>query len=217
MKGFIDKSRFQSMLHDGMTVMIGGFLANGSPERLITAVLETPVKDLTVICNDGGFEDRGAGRLIVAGRVKKLIASHIGTNPTAGRLMQEGKMEIVLVPQGTLAERIRARGAGLGGILTPTGMNTIVAEGKTVLPVNGKDYLLEEPLGADLALIGGAIADRYGNLAYRGTMRNFNPLIAMASSIAVADPVETVAVLDPERIVTPYPLVDYVLKEENGQ
>jgi len=182
MKGFIDKAEFQSMLHDGMTVMIGGFLANGSPEHLMTAVLETSVKDLTVICNDGGFEDRGAGRLILAGRVKKLIASHIGTNPSAGRLMQEGKMEVILVPQGTLAERIRAKGAGLGGILTPTGMNTIVAEGKTVLQVGGKDYLLEEPLGAEMALIGGAIADRYGNLAFRGSMRNFNPLIAMAAS-----------------------------------
>jgi acetate CoA/acetoacetate CoA-transferase alpha subunit len=130
--------------------------------------------------------------------------------------MQEGKMEVILVPQGTLAERIRAKGAGLGGILTPTGMNTIVAEGKTVLQVGGKDYLLEEPLGAEMALIGGAIADRYGNLAFRGSMRNFNPLIAMAALISVVDPLETVAVLDPERIVTPHPLVDYVLKEDHG-
>jgi acetate CoA/acetoacetate CoA-transferase alpha subunit len=214
MKAFIDEKAFQSLLHDGMTLMVGGFLSNGSPERLISAILATNITDLTLICNDGGFEDRGVGRLIVAGRVKKLIASHIGTNPTAGRLMQEGKLTITLIPQGSLIEKIRAHGAGLGGILTPTGLNTIVAEGKRVIQIQGRDYLLEEPLKADMALVGGAIADRYGNLRYRGTMRNFNPIIAMAADIVVAEPSTIVEMLDPEIIVTPYPLVDYILKEE---
>lgn len=214
MKGFITETEFKAFLRDGMTLLIGGFLSNGSPERLITAVLESGVKDLTVIANDSGFEDRGVGRLVVAGRVKALIASHIGTNPTTGRLMQEGKLAVTLVPQGTLIERIRAKGAGLGGILTPTGMNTPVAQGKTVLSVQGRDYLLEEPLGGDLALVGGAVADRYGNLRYHGTMRNFNPVIAMAAPLVVAEPLRIEEMLDPEIIVTPHPLVDYVLKEE---
>jgi len=214
MKSFIDSATFKTLLHDGMTVMVGGFLSNGSPERLITAVLETPVKDWTIICNDGGFEDRGVGRLVMAGRVKKLIASHIGTNPTVGRLMQEGKLIVELVPQGSLVEKIRAAGAGLGGVLTPTGLNTVVAEGKRVIAVQGIDYLLEEPLKADMALIGGAIADQYGNLRYRGTMRNFNPIIAMAADIVVAEPSIIIEMIDPEMIITPHPLVDFILKEE---
>lgn len=213
MKGFLSVTEFKALLRDGMTLLIGGFLSNGSPERLITAVLESGVKDLTVIANDSGFEDRGVGRLVVAGRVKALIASHIGTNPTTGRLMQEGRLAVTLVPQGTLIERLRAKGAGLGGILTPTGMNTPVAEGKTVLSVQGRDYLLEEPLGGDLALVGGAVADRYGNLRYHGTMRNFNPVIAMAAPLVVAEPIRIEEMLDPEMVVTPHPLVDYVLKE----
>ncbi len=213
MKGFLSVTEFKALLRDGMTLLIGGFLSNGSPERLITAVLESGVKDLTVIANDSGFEDRGVGRLVVAGRVKALIASHIGTNPTTGRLMQEGRLAVTLVPQGTLIERLRAKGAGLGGILTPTGMNTPVAEGKTVLSVQGRDYLLEEPLGGDLALVGGAVADRYGNLRYHGTMRNFNPVIALAAPLVVAEPIRIEEMLDPEMVVTPHPLVDYVLKE----
>lgn len=213
MKGFIRESEFQALLHDGMTLLIGGFLANGSPERLISAVLDSGAKDLTVIANDSGFEDRGVGRLVVAGRVSRLIASHIGTNPTTGRLMQEGKLSVTLVPQGTLIERIRAKGAGLGGILTPTGMNTPVADGKRILSVQGRDYLLEEPLGGDLALVGGAVADRFGNLRYLGTMRNFNPVIALAADLVVAEPARIEDMLDPESIVTPHPLVDFVLKE----
>lgn len=213
MKGFLSVTEFKALLRDGMTLLIGGFLSNGSPERLITAVLESGVKDLTVIANDSGFEDRGVGRLVVAGRVKALIASHIGTNPTTGRLMQEGRLAVTLVPQGTLIERLRAKGAGLGGILTPTGMNTPVAEGKTVLSVQGRDYLLEEPLGGDLALVGGAVADRFGNLRYHGTMRNFNPVIAMAAPLVYAEPIRIEEMLVPEMVVTPHPLVDYVLKE----
>jgi acetate CoA/acetoacetate CoA-transferase alpha subunit len=215
MKAFITKKEVIDRMRDGMTVMVGGFLANGSPETLITAVLESGAKDLTVICNDGGFEDRGVGRLITAGRVKKLIASHIGTNPNVGKRMQDGTLIVELVPQGSLAEKIRAGGAGLGGILTPTGLNTVVQSGKKVINVQGVDYLLEEPLKGDLALMGGAIADEYGNLRYRGTMRNFNPLIAMACDIAIAEVSEVVKMLDPEMVITPHPLVDYILQGES--
>jgi len=214
MKAFITKKDVIDRMRDGMTVMVGGFLANGSPEALITAVLESGAKDLTVICNDGGFEDRGVGRLITAGRVKKLIASHIGTNPNVGKRMQDGTLIVELVPQGSLAEKIRAGGAGLGGILTPTGLNTVVQSGKKVINVQGVDYLLEEPLRGDLALMGGAIADEYGNLRYRGTMRNFNPLIAMACDIAIAEVSEVVKMLDPEMVITPHPLVDFILQGE---
>ena len=211
MKEFIQSKDIAKYVQNGMSIMVGGFLSNGSPENLITAVLDTNVTDLTIICNDGGYEDKGVGRLISAGRVSTLIASHIGTNPAVGRLMQEHKLLVILVPQGTLAEQIRAAGAGLGGILTPTGMNTVVAEGKKVITVQGKDYLLEEPIKADLALLGGAIADEYGNLRYRGTMRNFNPLMAMACDTVIAEVSEVVKMLDPEIVVTAHPFVDYIL------
>jgi len=214
MKGFINREDFKKYVKSGMRIMVGGFLSNGSPDYLIDAILETDVKDLTIICNDGGFEDKGVGKLIVAHRVKTLIASHIGTNPTAGVQMQEGMLNVVLVPQGTLVEQIRADGAGLGGILTPTGLNTIVQDGKTVITVKGKDYLLEEPMHADLALLGGAIADKFGNLRYRKTMRNFNPIMATAADLVIASVSEVVEAIDPECVITQYPLVDFVIKEE---
>lgn len=213
MRGFICKEQFKTYLHSGMSIMVGGFLANGSPEYLIDAILETDFDNFTIICNDGGFEDRGVGKLVVANRVKRLIASHIGTNPTAGKLMQEGNIEVVLVPQGTLVEQIRAAGAGLGGILTPTGLNTIVQEGKRVIQVKGVDYLLEEPIFADLAILGGAICDQYGNLIYRQTMRNFNPIMATAASLVVACCASKVEEIDPEAVITPFPLVDYIVME----
>jgi acetate CoA/acetoacetate CoA-transferase alpha subunit len=211
MKRFISAEELRPLLFDGMTVMVGGFLADGSPEKLIGAVLASGVTDLTIICNDGGWEDRGVGRLIVQGRVKKLIASHIGTNPTCGKLMQEGRMAVELVPQGTLVERIRAKGAGLGGILTPTGLGTVVQDGKRIVNVGRNDYLLEVPLSADLALLGGAIADRFGNLRYIGSKRNFNPIMALAADTVVAEASAVVDELDPEIVVTPYPVVDYIV------
>ncbi|HQN74408.1 MAG TPA: 3-oxoacid CoA-transferase subunit A [Bacillota bacterium] len=213
MKKFIKKNEFINLLKDEMTISVGGFLTNGTPEKLIDLVIESKVKDLTIICNDGGFEDKGVGRLIVNNQVKKLIASHIGTNPYVGKLMQESKIEVELVPQGTLAERIRAFGAGLGGILTPTGLQTIVENGKQVLEVKGRKYLLEEALGADLALIGGAVADDYGNLKYSQTMRNFNPVMATAAEIVVVEAVKRVSEIDPEDVITPFPFVDYILED----
>lgn len=214
---FIDGQIFKSLLKDGMVIHVGGFLTNGSPERLIDLVVESGVKDLTIVCNDGGYEGNGVGKMINNGQVKKLIASHIGTNPDVGRLMNEEKLMVELVPQGTLVERIRAYGAGLGGILTPTGLNTLVQEGKEVINVKGKDYLLEEGLGADMALIGGAIADKYGNLKYKETMRNFNPMMATAAEIVVVEPVKVIDVLDPENVITPNPFVDYILGGEDNE
>ncbi len=214
MRGIINEEKFKALLKDGMSIMVGGFLTNGTPEGLVDLVVEANVKDLTIICNDGGYPDKGVGKLVVNKQVKKLIASHIGTNPMVGTLMSEGKLEVELVPQGTLAERIRAYGAGLGGILTPTGIDTLVQEGKEVLEVQGKKYILEEALGADLALIGGAIADNYGNLKYNKTMRNFNPLMATACKIVVCEPRKIIDEIDPENVITPHPFVDYLMVGE---
>lgn len=217
MRGFIKKKDFKDILKDGISIMVGGFLTNGTPETLIDYVVESKVKNLTIICNDGGYEDKGVGKLIVNNQVRKLIASHIGTNPYVGQLMQEGKIEVELVPQGTLAERIRAFGAGLGGILTPTGLDTIVESNKQVLEVNGKKYLLEEPLGADLALLGGAVVANNGNLKYKETMRNFNPVMATAAEIVVVEPFIRVEEIDPEDVITPYPFVDYILVGDENE
>jgi len=217
MKGFIKEKDFKALLKDGLVISVGGFLTNGTPEKLISMIEESNVKDLTIICNDGGYEDKGVGRLIVNNQVKKLIASHIGTNPYVGKLMAENKLEVELVPQGTLAERIRSYGAGLGGVLTPTGVDTIVEEGKSIIEINGLKYLLELPLGADLALIGGAIADKYGNLQYLQTMRNFNPTMATAANIVVVEALRVLDDMNPEHVITPYPFVDYILVGEENE
>ncbi len=217
MTNFIDELKFKKLLKDGMKIHVGGFLTNGSPENLIDLVVESGIKDLTIICNDGGYEGNGVGKMIDNNQVSKLIASHIGTNPNVGRLMNEDKLVVELVPQGTLVERIRAFGAGLGGILTPTGLNTIVAEGKQIIKVKDKEYLLEEALGADLALIGGAIADNFGNLKYLQTMRNFNSMMATAAEVVVVEPIKIIEEIDPENVITPHPFVDYVLVGEPNE
>jgi len=197
----------------GMTVMIGGFLAVGTPTVLVNALLETGVNDLTLIGNDTAFPDSGVGVLVVNKRVKKAIVSHIGTNPETGRQMMAGKMQVDLVPQGTLAERIRAAGAGLGGVLTPTGVGTIVEEGKQKLTVDGKEYLLEKALKADLALIKAKKADKAGNLIYNKSARNFNPVMALAADLVIAEVEELVEIgqLDPDEVMTPGILVDKII------
>ena len=217
MKSFINGDKFKALLKDGMSIMVGGFLTNGTPEGLIDLLIEANVKDLTIICNDGGYPDRGVGKLVVNHQVKKLIASHIGTNPMIGTLMAENKIDVELVPQGTLAERIRAYGAGLGGVLTPTGLDTLVQEGKQIIEVADKKYLLEESLGADMALIGGAIADNYGNLRYNKTMRNFNPIMATACEVVVCEPRKIIDEIDSENVITPHPFVDYILVGEYNE
>lgn len=205
-----------SHIKDGMTLMIGGFLGVGTPNRIVDALLESSVKNLTVIVNDTATPDTGIGKLIVAKQVKKVITSHIGTNPETGRQMNEGETEVVLVPQGTLAEQIRAGGAGLGGILTPTGVGTIVEEGKQKIEINGRAYLLELPLKADVALIAGAKVDKKGNIYYYKSARNFNPLMAMASDFVIVEAKEVVEVgeINPNDVMTPGIFVDYIVKEE---
>ena len=203
-----------SHVKDGMTVFIGGFLGVGTPEKIIDALIEKGVKDLTVIGNDTGYPDRGIGRLVVNNQVKKVIATHIGTNPETGRRMHTGEMEVELVPQGTLAERIRCGGFGLGGFLTPTGVGTIVQEGKEVITVDGKDYLLEKPLKADVALINGSIVDELGNIIYAKTTKNFNPMMATAADtvIVFAENLVKAGEIDPDHVMTSRIFVDYIVK-----
>ena len=200
---------------DGMTIMVGGFMGVGTPPRLMTELLESGVKELTIIANDTAFVDTGLGPLIVNGRVKKVIASHIGTNPETGRRMIAGEMEVQLIPQGTLAEQIRCGGAGLGGFLTPTGVGTVVEEGKQKITLDGRDYLLELPLRADLALIQAQKADPLGNLTYDLSARNFNPLMALAADITIAEPDEMVAVgdIDPDCVAAPGAIIDWLIAE----
>jgi acetate CoA/acetoacetate CoA-transferase alpha subunit len=211
----VKKEEIRQLFKDGMTIMIGGFLACGTPEKLIDLLIEEGVKDLTIIANDTSFPDRGLGRLVVNRQVKKVIASHIGTNPETGRLMNEGLIKVELVPQGTLIERIRSGGSGLGGVLTPTGVGTIVEEGKQKLTIQGKEYLLELPLRADLALIKGSIVDDAGNTFYSGTAKNFNPVIALAADIVIAEAEKLVKTgeLNPDYIHTPGVLIDYIVGE----
>jgi len=202
-----------NMIRDGMTIMVGGFLGVKNPFRIIDAMVEKGVKDITLIANDSSFPEVGIGKLIVNKQVKKLIASHIGTNKETGNQMNSGELEVELVPQGTLAERIRAAGAGLGGILTPTGLGTIVAEGKTIIESDGRQYLLEKPLRADVALIVGAKVDKKGNIRYAKATRNFNPLMATAADLVIveADEIVEVGELDPDDIITPGIFVDYIV------
>jgi acetate CoA/acetoacetate CoA-transferase alpha subunit len=200
-------------IKDGMTLMVGGFLGNGNPERIIDVVVKNQTKDLTIIVNDTAMPDVGIGKLIVNKQVKKVITSHIGTNPYTGDMMNRGEIEIEFSPQGTLAERIRCGGAGLGGVLTPTGIGTVVAEGKRMLEIEGKDYLLELPLRADIAIIGASISDKKGNLVYKGTSRNFSPIMAMAANVVIAEAGELVEIgdLKPEEVHTPAIFVDYIV------
>ena len=203
-----------SHVKDGMTVFIGGFLGVGTPEKIIDALIAKGVKDLTVIANDTGFPDKGIGRLVVNNQVKKVIASHIGTNPETGRRMQTGEMEVELAPQGTLAERVRAGGNGLGGILTPTGIGTIVEEGKEIITVDGKKYILEKPLRADVALLNGSVVDELGNVIYAKTTKNFNPMMATAADtvIVFAEKLVKVGEIDPDHVMTSRIFVDYIVK-----
>ena len=198
---------------DGMTIMYGGFLGIGTPEGLVQELLNSGARNLTLIGNDTAFVDQGVGPLIVNKRVARLVASHIGTNPETGRQMIAGELEVELVPQGTLAERIRCGGAGLGGILTETGVGTIVAQGKVIQVFDGVEYLVERPLRGDVAIIMAKKADRAGNLVYEQAARNFNPLMALAADLVIVEVDELVEVgqIDPEIVVTPGVLVDKIV------
>lgn len=209
----IGMDKFKELLRDGMVIMTGGYASCGVPDRLLRMAVESGVKDLTIISNDSAYPGYGVSNLVAAGQVKKMITTHIGRNPLTGNLYREGKLELELVPQGTLAERIRAAGVGLGGVLTEAGLGTEVEYGKEKVTVLGKEYLLELPLHADLALIRGSVADRFGNIYYRGTTVNFNPLMAMAADQVVAEAGKIVEVgeLTPEETVTPGIFIDYIV------
>jgi acetate CoA/acetoacetate CoA-transferase alpha subunit len=198
---------------DGASLLIGGFLGVGTPERLVDQLVAQGRGNLTVIANDTATPGKGIGKLVDAGLVKKLIVSHIGLNPVTQRRMIAGEIAVDLVPQGTLIERIRAGGYGLGGILTPTGVGTLAEEGKRRIEVAGKPYLLETALRADFALVHAFVADYIGNLSYVLTARNFNSVMAMAADtvIATVDHIVPVGVLSPDHVVTPGVVVDHLV------
>lgn len=202
-------------LHDGMSIMVGGFIGCGAPDELLEAVWKKGLKDLTLIANDSGILGDALSQLIVHRCVKTLIATHIGTNKETGRQMTADELDVKLVPQGTLVEQIRAAGAGLGGILTPTGIGTIIEEGKEKIVIKGKEYLLELPLRADIALLKAHRADLAGNLVYRRAARNFNPLMAMAADLVLvqADKIVEIGEIDPDEVMTPGIFIDFLVQK----
>ena len=217
-----------AMIKDGSSLMVGGFMANGSPEAIMDALVERNAKDLTVICNDGGFgpafdeegneikAPTGTGKLVKNHSIKKLVATHIGLNKQVAQQMNAGEMEVTLVPQGSMAEMIRAGGAGLGGVVTPTGVGTEIADGEFTLQqmnIQGRDYLLMAPLHADVAVLGGNIVDKKGNVFYKGTTKNFQQVMATAADLVIveAEKVVEVGELDPDYVMTPYIFVDYIV------
>ena len=209
----VSLERSVAMIPDGASLMIGGFMGVGTPERVMDEIIRQGRRDLTVIANDTAKPGVGIGKLVGAKLLRKAIVSHIGLNPETQKQMMAETLEVELVPQGTLIERIRAGGFGLGGILTPTGVGTVVEEGKRRIDVDGKSYLLETALRANFALVHAFLADYLGNLSYALTARNFNPVIAMAADtvIVTAEHIVPVGVIAPDHVVTPAPLVDYLI------
>ncbi|MCV0429234.1 MAG: 3-oxoacid CoA-transferase subunit A [Roseibium sp.] len=216
MKHALKAEEAAELIPDGATLLIGGFMGVGTPHRLIDVIVARGTKDLTVIANDTAMPGRGIGKLVSAGSLSKVIASHIGLNPETQQKMIAGEIEVDLVPQGTLVERIRAAGVGLGGILTPTGIGTLVEEGKQKITVDDQDFLLETPLHGDFALIAAYRADYVGNLEYSLTAHNFNPIMAMAGETVIAEPhsIVPVGVISPDSVKTPGILVDHLLERQ---
>jgi len=202
----------RSRFTDGMTIMVGGFMGVGAPSSLVRALIDSGARSLTLMSSDTAKVDTGVGPLIASGQVAKLYASHIGTNPETGRRMLAGELQVEMVPQGTFAERIRCGGGGLGGVLTPTGIGTVVEEGKQKISVDGREFLLETPLRADVALLKARVADRSGNLVFERSARNFNPLMALAADLVVVecDQLVETGTIDPEHVVTPGAVVDLI-------
>ncbi|MGX1495888.1 acetate CoA/acetoacetate CoA-transferase alpha subunit [Labrenzia sp. MBR-25] len=202
------------LIPDGATLLVGGFMGVGSPHRLIDAIVAKGARNLTIVANDTAMPGRGIGKLVSAGCVSKIIASHIGLNPETQQKMISGEIDVELVPQGTLVERIRAAGVGLGGILTPTGIGTLVEDGKQKITVNGKEYLLETPIHGDFALLAAYRADYVGNLEYSLTAHNFNPIMALAGKTVIAEPhsIVPVGMISPDSVKTPGILVDHLLE-----
>lgn len=204
-----------NLIKDGATIMIGGFLSCGAPDKLIDELVNQNIHDLTIISNDTSFPDADKGKLIVNKQVKKLITSHIGTNPETGRQMHTGELDVELVPMGTLIERIRAKGAGLGGVLTPTGVGTVIEEGKHTMEIDGKKFIFEKPISADFSLIYGTKVDKHGNVGFFGTTRNLNTIMATAAETVIVQADELVDCLNPNEVIIPGIFVDYVVTKED--
>ncbi len=202
-----------AMIPNGSSVMVGGFMGVGTPERLLDELVKQRKSDLILICNDAALPGKGIGKLVDAELVSHMTASHIGLNPKVQQQMIANNIVVDLIPQGTLAERIRSGGFGLGGVLTPTGVGTTVAEGKRQIEIGGQQFLLETALRAEFALVHAFLADYSGNLAYALTARNFNPIMAMAADtvLVTADNIVPVGVIAPDHVMTPAPLVDYLI------
>ena len=203
-----------SLIKDGATIMVGGFLSCGAPDKLIDELVLQGKKNLTMICNDTSYPNVDKGKIIANKMVKRVIAAHIGTNPETGKQMHDGEIDVELIPMGTLVEKIRAKGAGLGGVLTQTGIGTILEENKKTLEVDGKKFIFEKPLGADFALIYGTKVDKFGNVSFFGTTRNFNTVMATAADTVIVQADEIVDCLDPNEVVIPGLFVDYIVKRE---
>ncbi|MGI6012196.1 MAG: CoA transferase subunit A [Ruminococcus sp.] len=204
------------LIKEGTVLMVGGFLGCGSPDSILNKLTERKVCGLTLICNDTSFPDRGVGKMVVNKQFSRIMASHIGTNPETGRQMQEGETKVELIPQGTLAEAVRQGGAGLGGFLTPTGVGTMVEEGKEVFVIDGKKYLLEKPLRGDVALVKASKADKSGNLFIEGSARNFGQIMPMAADVVIAEADEIVEAggIGPDYVHVPGIYVDYIVQSE---
>lgn len=213
MKEKISLKEATDKVSSGMTVMIGGFMGCGSPLKTLDLLSEREdINDLKVITNDTSFENKGVGKLICNKKIKKLYASHIGLNPQSGIQLKNKELDVELIPQGTLAERIRAKGCGLGGVLTKTGLGTIIEENKQKVVIDGEEYLLEKPLEAEVALIYGSKVDKYGNVMFKGTTANFNVYMAMAAKTVIVEPKEFVDVLKPEEVSIPGMFIDYIVE-----
>lgn len=214
MKSKISAKEAINLIKDGATIMVGGFLSCGAPSTLIDELVNSKISNLTMISNDTTYPDADKGKLIVNKQVKKLITSHIGTNPETGKQMHTGELDVELVPMGTLIERIRAKGTGLGGILTPTGVGTVIEENKQTMVVDGKKFIFEKPIGADFALIYGSKVDKFGNVSYYGTTRNLNTIMATAADTVIVEAEEFVDCIDPNEVVIPGLFIDYIVVKD---
>lgn len=212
MKEIITAKQAASLIKDGSSVMVGGFLSCGTPDKILDEIANLKPKNLTLICNDTSIPDKDKGKLIQNDLVKKVITTHIGTNPITGKKFLAGEIEVEFYPMGTLIEKIHAKGSGLGGILTPTGIGTILEEGKKIVEIKGKKYIFEEPLGADFAIIYGTRVDKYGNVTFKGTTRNFNTTMATAAETVIIQADEIVDTIDPNEVIIPGIFIDYIVK-----
>lgn len=216
MNKLISAKEAAKKIKDSSTLMVGGFLSCGTPHVILDAIAKENIKNLTLISNDTSVPNKDKSKLIENGLVRKVITTHIGTNPITGQKMQSGEIEVEFYPMGTLVEKIHAKGSGLGGVLTPTGVGTILEDGKKVIEIKGKKFIFEEPLGADVAVIYGTTVDKYGNVKYEGTTRNFNTSMATAADMVIVQAEKFVDEINPDEVVIPGIFIDYIVKEEEN-